>query len=101
MAPRPLRVHGATLISPSTIGQIDGRRLWQMGEFFEATNSAASAALSRASARHLFHTAEASPFATQLFVKACELAAKPNPADTLEVLLANAGAPRLGAPEPK
>lgn len=82
--------------------QVYGRRLWSMGELFEATNRAEAAALARATARHVFHTTEASPFATQLFVKAFELASKPNPADLLKDLLAKApAAPKLGAPELK
>lgn len=92
----------ATAFFTPAIRQLYGRRVWSMAELFDASSRAEAAGLARATARHVFHTTDASPFATQLFVKAFELASKPNPADVLKGLLANApAAPKLGAPEPK
>jgi hypothetical protein len=52
------------------------RRLFQMADLFDAHLRLEAASLSRATARHLAHTTEPSPFATQLFVKVFELASR-------------------------
>jgi hypothetical protein len=82
--------------------QLYGRRLWQMAELFDGTGRAAAATLARATGRSLFHGAAPSAFCTRLFVKAFELASKPDPAEKLKEVLAKAPvAPKLTLPTPK
>lgn len=79
--------------------QVYGRRLWQMAELFEGTGRAEAATLARATGRQLFHGSGPSSFCTRLFVKAFELASKPNAAEKLkEALAAAPAAPKLSAP---
>ncbi|MBL8922903.1 MAG: hypothetical protein JNJ54_28905 [Myxococcaceae bacterium] len=89
----------ATAFFTPGMRQIYGRRLWQMAELFDGTGRADAATLARATGRQLFYGSGSSSFCTRLFVKAFDLALKPNPAEKLKEALATApAAPKLSAP---
>ena len=57
------------------IRQLYGRRLWLMADFFDRTGRAEPAAIARAEARRMFHSAPGmlSPFVVRLFEKVLAL----------------------------
>ncbi len=78
--------------------QLYGRRLWQMAELYDSNDRKAAAQLTRATARHLFHTLEPSAFATRLFAKVLETATATSTADKVKSLLASVASPKLSPP---
>lgn len=92
---------GASAFFTPALRTLYARRLLQMAELFDFTERAQAATLARATARHLAHTAEASPFTTRLFEKVFEHAARAASAEKLKALLGSTAAQRLSAPEAK
>lgn len=66
------RAAAASYLTPKH-RQIYGRRLWAMAELFEHSARSAQAALARAEARLLFHTAEPSAFVEAMFAQIVDL----------------------------
>lgn len=74
--------------------QVFARRLWLMGELFDHQQRAPAAALSRATARELFHGSAQLPFQTTLFTRSFALSAQ----DKVKAMLETMRQDRLTAP---